>query len=354
MIRTVYYYISKLDESKALKLAYSDNKELVVFRDYIDNLINVDIKEKIKLLEIIGSKESKRTAMWLEEIFNFPEHLMSPIDYTSKIHPALKKILDNSIAYINNNKIYLMYKNIDIAELYTEELYTPSFMNFKNAIDWMIENANKVVIKPNIEDFLTNKKLYENAKKYIDIHLSFLREEFIEFKDFSGSLDKNKIKLDVFSAIELINYQRIKETIIKLPANEKTIISFTSDKELDILNKIADIININQIKNSQLRLLFKMIKATHKPLVALTIVHYICNDFEAKCYKDMTEFKDHQEAFKIVEKLKIKQVIKKLRQIIKDGLKIENKGITIKYDGKIEINNILKLKDKIKFPIIYY
>jgi hypothetical protein len=354
MIRTIYYYISKLNEPKALKLAYSDNKESVIFRDYIDNLMNVDIKEKIKLLEIINSKESKRTAMWLEEIFNFPEHLMSPIDYTRKMHPALKKILDNSIAYINSDRIYLMYKNIDIAELDAEELYTPSLMNFKDAIDWMIENADKIITKPNIEDFLTNKKLYENAKKYIDIQLSSLREEFIEFKDFSGSSNKNEIKLDISSAIELINYQKIAETIIKLPANEKTRISFTSDKELDILNKIADIIDISQIKNSQLRLLFKMIKATHKPLVALTAVHYICNDFEAACYKDLTEFKDHKEAFKIVEKIKMKQIIKKLKRVIKDGFKIENGGITIKYDGKIEVNDISKLKSRIKFPIIYY
>jgi hypothetical protein len=140
-----------------------------------------------------------------------------------------------------------------------------------------------------------------------------LREEFIEFKDFSGSLNKNIIKLDVFSAIELINYQKIIETIIKLPANEKTRISFTSDKELDILNKVADIINISQIKNAQLRLLFKIIKSTHKPLIALTIVHYICNDFEAACHVDMTEFKHHQEAFKIVEKIKNKTIYQKIK-----------------------------------------
>jgi hypothetical protein len=54
---------------------------------------------------------------------------------------------------MNKNKIYLMYKNIDIAEIDVEDLYTPSSMNFKNAIDWMIENADKVITKPNIEDF---------------------------------------------------------------------------------------------------------------------------------------------------------------------------------------------------------
>jgi hypothetical protein len=352
--RTIYYHISKLDEQKAMKILYSSNKENVMFKDYIEELLNIDIQEKIKLLKIINSENSRLTAIWLEELFNFPEYIKKQIDDTTEMHPALKKILENSIAYLNKNEIRLLYKNATVAAFNAEIFsnirhYVPSMMKFNNAIDWMMENADKMInIKPN--DFLSEKKMYER-NQYISFSLSDLNVDLLRYRDFVSS--SNEIKIRILDIIDSINYKKLADVITKLPSNKAIRIVFANDVELEILNKIAEIIDISKIKNSQLRLLFKIIKATNKPLVALSTLHYLWKDFEAACYNDINELKDHEEAMATAKKIEERKFKKKLKQTIKNGLDIESHGIKIKYDGTVDVYNVKKLRWSIRFPLIY-
>ena len=351
--RTVYYYISKLDEKKAMKILYSNNKENVIFKDYIDELKKVNIEEKIKLLKIINTENSRLTAMWLEEIFSFPDYIEKPIDDTNEMHPALRKILVNSIAYLNKSEIRLLYKNTTVAafnvEIFPNINYMPSMMRFNNAIDWLVENANKI-IRIEHDDFLPEKKIYEK-NQYINFSLSDLDSGLLQYRDFVSN--SNEIKIKIFEIIESINYEKLADVITKLPSNKGIRITFKDDIELEILNKIAEVIDISKIKNSQLRLLFKIIKATNKPLVALATLHYLWKDFESVCYNDIKELKDHEEAMMVARKIEARKFKKKLKQAIKNGLDIESHGIKIRYDGTVDVYNVKKLRWSIKFPYLY-
>ena len=356
--KTIYYYISKLNEEKAMKILYSNNKENIIFRDYIDELIKVDLKDKIRLLKIIDTKQSKLTALWLEEMLEYPEHLIQPLDIpddNGEVHPAAKKILSNSIAYLDKMSIKLIYKNTIVAEFNPEILsnvsyYVPSMMKFDKAIDWIMENTNKIInIKE--DNLLPEKKLYEKTK-YINISLAELNGSIIDYKGYST--DPDKIRLTIFDVVESYNYNKLAETITQLPANTSIRVIFLDDKELKILNKIAEIIELSKIKNSYLRLLFKMIKTSNKPLIALTTLHYLFDNFEAISYRDLKELKDYEEVSRVAKRIEERRIRKELKRIKNNGLNLESHGIKINYDGTVDIYNIKKFKWSIKFPALYY
>jgi hypothetical protein len=351
------YYISKLDEQKALKLLYDNEKELIEFRDDIRNLKQIDINRTSKLLRIIGSEKSKTTAAWLETIFEFPDYIDKPVDEiynNNNIHPATKKILNNSIAYVRKNTIYLKYKDAIVADIpYTELPFPETMMKFTDAINWISENIKNINFNDDKDLYLDEKSIYSKSNKYAGIYLSAFQEPIIGAVDHETFIGNN-IKLQVESIVKSIDYEKMAEQLTKIPSNYSIYLTFTSNKTLNILNEISKIIKISEVKNVALRTLFKLIRKTNKPLISLAIVHYLAPSFEARCYGDFEKLEDFNEFLALINRIKKKKKMKLIKQIIKDGLRLVGDNIIINYDSTVQIKNIESIRWNIRFPKIYY
>jgi hypothetical protein len=350
------YYISKLDEQKALKLLYDNEKELIEFRDDIRNLKQIDINKSIKLLRIIGTEKARLTAVWLETMLEFPDYIDEPIDeiYNNNVHPATQKILKNSIAYVDRNSIYLKYKDAIVVDIpYTELPFPKTIMKFTDAINWLNENIKNINLNDDKDLYLNEKSIYSKSGKYVGIYLSAIQEPIVSLTNHKEFVGKD-IKLDVESIIKSIDCEKMAEQMTKIPSDYNIYLTFSSEKTLDILNEISKIINISEVKNVALRTLFKLIRKTNKPLLALAIIHYLSPSFEARCYWDFEKLKDFNEFLALVGKIKKREKIKIIKKIIRDRLSIYEGNVIINYDSTVQIKDIKRIRWNIRFPRIEY
>jgi hypothetical protein len=350
------YYISKLDEQKALKIIHAQDKESVEFRDYIENLKGIDWARIIKLLNSIGTQKAKRLAVWMEEMMQFPEYIDTQLDYVPPDgypHPALKKIIYNSSAYVDRYRVYLKYKDVIVADIPHSNIafsHIPEMMEFKNAINWLLQNVDKMNYNTDLNGMTFKEKNTYSSNVYVYLNLAFLKEEFAGIRDYLKGAHK---ETNVSPIIKEIDYKKVASIIESLP-NEKIYINIAEQNTLEMLKKIANEINISNIKNIPLRMLFRLIKRTNKPLVALVILHYLNPNFETRCLHDETTLEEYEEAKAMLDRIFKNRKIKEIKKIIRDGYNLINGVIKINYDGTPQILNLRGVSRYVIYPKIYY
>jgi hypothetical protein len=242
MVKT--YKIESLNEQKALKLTYDDNKQNIKFR--IGRKDEVDIDKAIKLLSIINSENAIEWIYKLEIVKKVGWDKVKTFSFLNEIKEHL------SIENINH-KVSLMYKNkLKIAKF---ELPIP----VKNTICWdiyddfnVIENKDEVIEflndalkKETITYFETRRKTMENENVFM---LNFEAIDDMGLKrSFFGEHNNELNKSLEFKIVDIF----IKTAIANMSKDGKIILQFCPDCK-DILMhaaKYKDLFNRQSIKN---------------------------------------------------------------------------------------------------------
>jgi hypothetical protein len=322
-----YYLISKLDEKKAFKLTYDDNKEDIIFRDYERKLLEIDHDKYIKLLEIIGTNQAKIAATWLKLIKKYKKDGCFGI---IKSNPIVDDIIKNAKAYVKDNLILIKYGDATLASIpFSVDIPEVFLFTFK------IPNGKELKFQEAIDLLIEYKKQKLNENDFYPIVIPYCTEIYDVHLDFSGLYEHGFIKgknksIPLSNFIKEIDVDKINDFIYSIKEND-TIEFKGNAKAVMFLDKALSQIDLSKVKNKYLRRLIRF-RQKHDIYTAMLLVNQFTSGFGLKLY----ETNEFPKRLAILDrKIKIKKDIKYLNKIKLNGL--EKDGFYINPDGTFKI-----------------
>jgi hypothetical protein len=355
-----YYYISKLDEKKALKLLYDEQKEKIIFRDYEHILIKIDHEKYAHLLEIIGTEQSKVAATWLRLYKKYgKEACFGAI----RSNPIINEFINNSKVYVEKYKVLLKYNDVAIAEIPLDfasigvnasELQELELINksksFQSAIDSLIEYKQQKLKEAKVYNSYAVGSNDWNDKYDIKIDLLDFSNHTVVNKtikvDNVATANNNispatiktfKIpqkKLLLKDLIKELDIEKLINELYSIDTNETIKLSVTIDM-IKFLDQAITQMDLTKVKNKYLRRLIRF-RQKFDIYVSLLLVDRFMPGFSVYINSNYEESLPLN-VLKIKAKLDIKNEIKRLKQIKLYG--IEASGFKINPDGTVEITN---------------
>jgi hypothetical protein len=354
-----YYLISKLNEAKALKLAYDNNKENIIFRDYANKLSEIDHDKYAKLLEIIGTEQAKVAATWLKL---YKKYGRETCFMAIRSNPIITEFVNNSKVYVEKYRVLLKYNNdVPVADIpldwasigvNTFELQELELINkskpFQSAIDLLIEYKQQKLKEAKIYNSYIIGNIDSNDKYDIKIDLLDFSDHTIVNKIIKADniTTTNNLKINITSfripQKKLLLKDLIKELDIEKLINELYSIDINETIKISVamsmikfLDQTITQMNLPKVKNKYLRKLIRL-RQKHDIYTSLLLVDRFMPGFSVYINSDCEE-SFPLDVLKIKTKLDIKEEIKKLKQVKLYG--IELNGFKINPDGTVEIIN---------------
>jgi hypothetical protein len=320
-----YYLISKLDEKKALKLTYNNNKKDIIFRDYANKLFEIDHDKYARLLEIIGTDQAKVAAVWIKLAKKYKKDGCFGI---IKSNPILDEIIKNAKAYIKDNYVVIKYENAPVAEFIfpldtTTTLGNNNEIKFQDAIDLLIKHKKQKLNENESYPIIT----FNCAEAY-DVNL-----DFSGLYKYGFTSKKNSYKpISLSNFIKEIDVDKINEFIYTITKDDT--IKFDGNvKAVMFLDKALSQIDFSKVENKYIRKLIRL-KQKYDIFTALLIVNKFTSGFGVRIYSDLDmDFPKH--LFLLNRKIKLKKDIIYLNKIKLNG--IEKDGFYIYPDGTVKI-----------------
>ena len=354
-----YYYISKLDEKKALKLIYDDQKENIIFRDYEQVLNKIDHEKYARLLDIIGTNQSKVAAVWLRL---YKKYGKEACFFAIRSNPIITEFINNSKIYVEKYRVLLKYNNdapvadipldlagIGVSTFELQELETINKCNsFQSTIDSLIEYKqqklkeakvynsyiigsndwnDKYDVKIDLYDFSNHTVVNETTKAdkiTITNNLKIGTEPATNFKK----------KLLLRDLIKELDIEKFIDALYTIDVNKTIKISISMDM-IKFFDQAITQMDLSKVKNKYLRRLIRF-RQKYDIYTSLLFVDRFMHGFSAYINSNYDESLP-LDVLKVKVKLNIKDEIKKLKQIKLYG--IESNGFKINPDGTIEITN---------------
>jgi len=327
-----YYKISSLNEQKVMKLLYDPYKHYIIFRDDASKLLEIDQDKYAKMLEIIGTEQAKVAATWLKIIKKYKN--INSFIISSK-NPALKELIANSKIYVDEDKFTIQYGDAPIAEIYFSATYFPELdllkpnekFELSKAFDILIDRAKRLL--NNVDEYDKYLFDYPLDQKY-NVNFNFERINY-GFKRYYRGKNFNVKTIPISHFIKELNADKIKEIIYSIKENDT--ISIHGDLNMiNLLDKAFAELDITKVKNIYIKKLIKLRKR-FDIFTSLLFLTQSPEKFRLELNYENSNLPDH--VIKISKKIRLKYILKKLKEDKANGLSIS--GFHFNPDGTIKI-----------------
>lgn len=333
-----YYYISKLNDQKVMRLVHDPDKDNIIFRDYSGVLEKIDHDKYAKYLEIIGTEQAKVAAAWLRLYKKYGnEGYFRPI----KSNPIVHEMIREAKVYVKGSSLLIKYKDATIATCgfvyFVSHLIGDKEVLFKDAIDLLIKH-NKEQLDNKEENIYTFdasrgalKRIYDAVIDLSELGTSKSHYTITEESTKNNMVFRRITEVPLSNFIKEFDANAFGEFLYKI--EEDSTVKFEGDKKaIELFDKVLNQVDYSKIKNRYIRKLIRL-KQKYDIFIAILLMStFIPEKFGATFYiSSSNELPKH--VYDIDKILWRKKQIKELMKIKNKGVEIN--GFKINPDGTI-------------------